>query len=105
MKLDVEFRNPFQSERRKQKRTRLHVGHRDADVSGRQRAVPVRRLVIVGVVLVRAAGIRVVVSVTLVNQAGILKQRVRRRRQLKGYQQHRDDASHDFHERIIATAT
>lgn len=76
MKLDVEFRNPFESERRKQQRSRHRVGHRNAEVRGRHHALPVRCLVIVGIMLVRPGGIRVVVRMTLVNQPGILKQRV-----------------------------
>lgn len=85
--LGVKFRSPVESEHGKQKRNRNHVRHRNADVSGRQRTLPIRRLVIIGIVLVRTAGIRVVVRVTLVNQSGILKQRVRRRWQPDGYQQ------------------
>ena len=91
MKLDVEFRNPFQSEPRKQKRSRHRVGHRNADVSGRQETVTIRPFVIAGVVLMRAAGIRVGVRMNLVNQPGIFKQRVRRRRQPDDYQQQRRD--------------
>jgi hypothetical protein len=50
--------------------------------------------VVVGIMLVRARRFRVVVVVigmTLVNQPGGLKQRVRRSRQPEGHQQQRHD--------------
>ena len=74
--LDVEFRSQVKSERAKQKRSRNHVRHRNADVRGRQRTLPIRRLVIVRIVLVRPAGIRVVFCVSLVNQLEVLQQRM-----------------------------
>ena len=76
IKFDVKFKRAFESEREKHKRTRHHVGHRDADLGGRQRTMPVRRLVMVGIMLVRAVGIRVVISVNLVNQLEVLQQRM-----------------------------
>ena len=75
---DVKFRRRVESEQAKQKRTRNHVRHRNADVSGGQRTLPIRRLVVVGIVLMRAVRIRVVIWVNLVNQSRRFKQRVRR---------------------------
>ena len=72
--LDVKFRSQVKSGRAKQKRTRNHVRYRNTDVRGRQRTLPIRRFVIVGIVLVRAVRIRVVVSVNLVNQLEVLQQ-------------------------------
>ena len=74
--LDVEFRSQVKSGRAKQKRSRNHVRPRNADVRGRQRTLPIRRLVIVRIVLVRPAGIGVVFCVSLVNQLEVLQQRM-----------------------------
>ena len=75
--LDVNCRSRVESGRAKEKRSRNHVRPRNADVRGRQRTLPIRCLVIVGIVLVRTAGIRVVVCVGLVNQPVMLQQGVR----------------------------
>ncbi len=63
----LKFRSPFESERGKQKWRRYRVGHRNADVSGRQRTLSIRSLVVVRIVVVRAIGILVVVRVNLMN--------------------------------------
>ena len=76
VRLGVEFRSRVESEQAKQKRSRNHVRPRNADVRGRQRTHPIRRLVIVRIVLVRPAGIRVVFCVSLVNQLEVLQQRM-----------------------------
>ena len=82
----MKFRNPIQAEHAKQHWHRDGIRQGDAEVRGRRSKLSVRRFVVVGIVLVRARRIRVVVrmvrvvrvvSVTLVNQAGILQQRVR----------------------------
>ena len=74
--LDVEFRSCVESEQANQKRRRNHVRPRNADVRGRQQTLPIRRFVIVRIVLVRPAGIRVVFCVSLVNQLEVLQQRM-----------------------------
>ena len=74
--LNVEFRSQVKSERAKQKRSRNHVRHRNADVRGRQYTLPIRRLVIVGIVLVRTVRIRVMVGMNLMNQLEALQQRM-----------------------------
>ena len=93
----LKFRSPFDSEREKQKWSRQRLGHRNADVRGRQRALAFRRLVVVCIVLVRASRIRVVVCVNLMNQFAMLQQRVRRDGQPDGCQQHRNNVAEKFH--------
>ena len=77
LKLDMEFGSPIQSERAKQHWHRDGIRLGNADMSGRQRTLPIRRFVVVRVVLVRAIGIPVVVCVNLMNQLEVLQQRVR----------------------------
>ena len=57
----------------------------------------VRCFVVVGVVFVRTVGIRVVVSVELVNQLEVLQQRVRRRGQPHGHKQDRYNGTQSLH--------
>ena len=70
----LKFRSRYESERGKQERSHYRVGYWNADMSGRQRALSIRSLVVVRIVLMRAIGILVVVCVNLMNQLEVLQQ-------------------------------
>lgn len=74
MQRDVEFNSTSRQEDGKQKGNRHYFRDRNADVRGRQRALPIRRFVVVGVVLMRGRRIRVVVNGNAVNQLVVLQQ-------------------------------
>lgn len=78
--------------------------HRHLDFACGREAHPVRRVMVVRVVLMRAGGISlvavvsvVIVRVDLVNESDVLKQRVRRRRQPNRHQQHCHDCLEPLH--------
>ena len=70
---------------------------RKRHVAGKDEAKPVRRVVVVSVVVVRTVGSWLVVGVNLVNQFPELQQGVRRNRQPQGHQQWCDDEAERIH--------